>query len=340
MPQSILHVGLGAIGRAVVSTLLDRPAHVHISAIVDPAPQFAGKDLAAVLGHPTPYAVRIVPTVAAALPLSSSPGDEHPVAIMTTGSRMEQVRPTLEALADAGLHVVSSCEELAYPSLRYPHLAAELDAYTRRRGVAVLGTGVNPGFAMDAFALVASAACAKVRAMKITRSLDAGKRRYQLQKKVAAGMTLDQFQAELAGKRIGHVGLAESAALLAEGFGWKLTSVDENFSPVMATQRITAEHFDILPGQVRGMRMTAAGSIGNRKVVDLDLTMAFAADTFDDIAIDAAPPAPPLHLRITTGFPGDHSTIALLVNAALCVSRLQPGLRTMLDLLPLHAIGT
>ncbi len=87
------------------------------------------------------------------------------------------------------------------------------------------------------------------------------------------------------------------------------------------------------------MRMTAVGSVGTRQLIDLDLTMAFGADTFDDFAINVTPPAPPLHLRVTTGFPGDHATAALLVNAARAVSRLQPGLRTMLDLLPLHALG-
>ncbi len=232
MPQPILQVGLGAIGRAVVSALLDRPAYARLVAVVDPAPQFAGQDLATVLGRPTPCPIPIVPTVADAPSALASDDPTPPAAIVTTGSRVETVRPTIEALADAGLHVVSSCEELAFPAFRYPRLAAELDAYARSRHVAVLGTGVNPGFAMDAFALVASAACTQVRGVKITRSLDAGKRRYQLQKKVAAGMTLNQFQSALAARRIGHVGLAESVALLAAGLGWRLTGVEEHFAPL------------------------------------------------------------------------------------------------------------
>jgi len=45
--------------------------------------------------------------------------------------------------------VVSTCEELAYPFRKYPELAARLDAEAKTWGVALIGTGINPGFVMD-----------------------------------------------------------------------------------------------------------------------------------------------------------------------------------------------
>ncbi len=189
---------------------------------------------------------------------------------------------------------------------------------------------------MDALALGISAVCSTVNAVRCVRSLDAGKRRPQLQKKVAAGFTLEEFRQGLAQKKLGHVGLAESAALLAAGFGWALDNMEENFEPVIADQPIKSELFEIKPGQVRGMRMTARGIKGSHTLVELDLTMAFEAETFDEIQIDADPP---IKVRVLTGFPGDHSTIGLLVNCAQAVGNLQPGLRSMLDVMPVRSIG-
>ena len=42
--------------------------------------------------------------------------------------------------------VVSTCEELSYPYRKYPELAAQLDAEAKTWGVALIGTGINPGF--------------------------------------------------------------------------------------------------------------------------------------------------------------------------------------------------
>jgi len=329
----ILHIGFGEIGRDVVKAILQRPAAATLCGIVDPHPNLAGKNLRDLLGNPSAPALVVQPTLAQAL----AEGPKPDVAIVTTGSRLPSVRATFAELAASGISSVSSCEELAFPQLRHPALAQELDALAKAKGVAILGTGVNPGFAMDALALGVSAVCSQVTSVRCVRSLDAGKRRPQLQKKVAAGMTPAEFQQGLAAKKLGHVGLAESAALLAAGFGWTLDHIDEKFEPVYATERINAPLFDIQPGQVRGMRMTAMGLRDGRTLVELDLTMAFAAETFDQIEIRANPS---ITVRALTGLPGDQSTIGLLVNCAQAIDRLPPGLRTMLDLMPVRALGT
>ena len=50
----------------------------------------------------------------------------------------------LECLA-AGCCIVSTCEELAYPYRKHPDLSAQLDDAAKEEGVALVGTGVNPG---------------------------------------------------------------------------------------------------------------------------------------------------------------------------------------------------
>jgi len=189
---------------------------------------------------------------------------------------------------------------------------------------------------MDAFALACTAPCTTVKHIKIIRSLDASKRRPQLQKKVGVGMSVPEIKALIRKGAIGHVGLAESVAMIAAGLGWKLDAIKEKFEPVVADHFVFSEHYRAHAGEVRGMRMTAHGIVKGKKLIELDLTMAFDADTFDEVIIDGDPP---LLIRTKSGFPGDASTIGMLINAARLAPTLPPGLRTMLDVLQARSIG-
>ena len=95
----------------------------------------------------------------------------------------------LLACLQAGCCIVSTCEELSYPFRKHPQLSANLDAAAKDEGVALVGTGVNPGFVMDKLVLTLSAAAQRVDFARAVRIVDASKRRLPLQKKIGAGMT-------------------------------------------------------------------------------------------------------------------------------------------------------
>src|SRR5437879_9169865 len=84
--------------------------------------------------------------------------------------------------------VVSTCEELSYPFRTYPELAAKLDAAAKESGVALVGTGVNPGFVMDKLMVTLAAVAQRIDHAKAVRIVDASKRRLPLQNKIGAGM--------------------------------------------------------------------------------------------------------------------------------------------------------
>src|SRR5205823_800137 len=154
---------------------------------------------------------------------AATPAD---VVLHTTGSYLAQVRPQLEEIVDAGLNVVSTCEELAYPRAQHPDIAEELDRRCRQRGVTVLGTGVNPGFVMDTLALVLSGVCQDVTAVRCQRVVDASSRRQPLQKKIGSGLTREEFQRLVDARQVRHVGLYESVAMIADALGWRLDRVE------------------------------------------------------------------------------------------------------------------
>ena len=78
--------------------------------------------------------------------------------------------------------------------------AREIHALAKKAKVAVLGTGVNPGFVMDALPITLTGVCERVEAIRIDRIQDARIRRLPFQQKIGAGLTREQFQ-EQGGRR-------------------------------------------------------------------------------------------------------------------------------------------
>jgi 4-hydroxy-tetrahydrodipicolinate reductase len=258
------------------------------------------------------------------------------VAIVTTTSKLDRMAPTLREALAAGLHVVSSCEEMSWPKYRHPELAGQLDEEARRAGKALLGTGVNPGFVMDLLPMVLSSMVLTVKKVRVVRVLDASKRRKPLQQKVGATMTREEFAALKAKNEIGHQGLAESVAMIAAALGRDASpgSVNVTLDPVMADRDIPSAMGTIRPGQVRGMHNVGHWSDG-ALTVELDLTMAVGEkESKDTVEIDGPVP---LKLEIPGGTPGDTATVAALVNCARAIPRARPGMVTMLDLGPCAA---
>ncbi len=329
----VVLIGLGGIGRSVAEAILQGTFPLKLVAAVDSHPELAGRPMRDILGPAAPR-TPVAADLAQLRPMFvGAPGPA--VAIVTTGSRLPGVSETLMQCAGLGLHAVSSCEELVFPQHRHPALAGRLNDVAGQHNVAILGTGINPGFAMDALALCMTSVCSRVQQVHCVRSLDAGRRREQLQKKIGAGLPQAEIIAAIERQQLGHVGLAESVALLGAGLGWNLENVEESFEPVFA-QSDYAGAMAIAAGHALGMHMTARGVCGKRKVIELELTMAFGAETFDAVYISGTPP---VSLRVDGGLPGDVSTVNLLANAACAISALPPGLRTMLDLFPLRCHG-
>lgn len=214
MTIRVLCFGLGPIGLGIARLAAQR-SHLQIVAALDVDPAKIGCDLGDLLGGP-PADIIVTGDLAEALACSPD------VALHATSSQLSQITPELEALMAAGVRVISTCEELAYPWALQPQIAVNLDRLARTHSVVLLGTGVNPGYVMDTLPLLLSAPCAIVRSVHVTRVVDVAHRRASLQHKVGAGLTPDAFAAKVQAGTIGHVGLQESLNMLAGSFGWQL----------------------------------------------------------------------------------------------------------------------
>jgi 4-hydroxy-tetrahydrodipicolinate reductase len=315
-------VGLGAIGREVLKAIQARPG-LALVAVADPSPALVGKDAGEVAGT-GPCGVKVVASAEEAF---AEPGGVD-VALVLTASGVADVLPIVEAASLRGIDVISTCEDLSYADLATPELARKLDARARAGGITVLGTGINPGFVMDRLPLTLAAACVRVDAVRVERVVDAAKRRGPLRAKVGADLTVEEFQAGVAARRLGHRGLPESCALVGLGLGITFDEIRNTIAPVVATAASPRD--GIAPGRVAGLRQSAVGLRGGRELVRLDLEMSVAApEPHDRVVIEGDPP---LDVLVRGGTHGDRGTVGTTVSAIPAVVVAAPGLKTILDL--------
>lgn len=319
-----IHFGVGAIGASIARLVGERPS-MQIVAAIDSAPDKAGRDLGEVAGLEKPLGVIVAADAAEVLE-----GVQADVVLHSTGSYLPEVQPQILAAVRAGKNVVSTCEELAFPWHRHPELARELDEAARQAGVTIVATGVNPGFVMDTLVLALSAASQRVDAVQVARIVDVGMRREQLQRKVGVGLSVEEFRQHAASGRFGHVGLKESAWLVAASLGWNLDGLEETLDPVVASEAKETPYLSVRPGQAAGQHQVVRGTMGGREVLTMTVEMSVGAERpRDEIVIEGRPA---IHAVLEGGIQGDQATASVVVNSIPSVVEHTPGLVTMADL--------
>ena len=330
-PIRIVHVGLGPIGASLARLATERPG-LKIVGAIDIDAEKIGRDVGQVAGLSRPIGVTVASDLSAVL------AETRPdVVVHATSSSLARVAPQLETAIRAGARVVSTCEELAFPQHRHPELVEQLDGLAKEHGVAVLGTGVNPGFAMDTLPLAISAVCQGVEHVTVRRVQEAGNRRLPLQLKIGAGMTVDEFRKQAEAGTVRHVGLTESALMIADTLGWTLEGIDETIDPVVATHAVRSQYLEVPAGRVTGVHQVLKARSRGREVIRLDLRMHLGTDNpRDEVEIRGVPP---LHLVARGGLPGDPATAAIVINAIPRVVEARAGLLTMRDVPVVHSVA-
>jgi 4-hydroxy-tetrahydrodipicolinate reductase len=324
VPIKVMHVGLGPIGAGVVRQVASRKGFRIVGAVdVDPAK--VGKDLGDVCGLGRKLRVSVSDDITRTIK-STKPD----VAVLCTSSSLKKVVPEFEAVLKQRVPIVSTTEELAYPVKSNAAPAKRLDALAKRARVAVLGTGVNPGFTMDALPIALTGVCERVEAIHVDRIQDASIRRLPFQKKIGAGLTREQFVDKVRDGSVRHVGLAESITMIADAMGWKLDRITDQIEPKMADRRISSQYLTVEPGQVCGLVQDGVGYRKGHPIITLHMEAYLGApESYDAVRVTGNPP---LSMRISGGVHGDIATAAITVNSIPKVLAAQPGLRTMRDM--------
>ena len=322
MTFKVVQFGCGPIGCSV-ARLAAKKQNLEIVGAVDLVN--AGKDIGEVAGMDRKLGVIISDDADTVL------GKTRPDAVFhTTGSSLENVFPQLEKIMKHGCNIVSTCEELSYPYYKQPALADKIDKLAKDNQVTVLGTGVNPGFLMDAWPLFMTGVCQNVTKIKAVRIQDASSRRIPFQKKIGAGRTPEEFNKLVEEGTLRHVGLPESIAQIAGGMGWKLDDITETIEPVILDTEVSSDFVTVKRGQAAGVKQVGHGINGGKQVITLEFQAYIGArESYDAVYITGTPN---MEVIIKGGTHGDIATAAMAVNAVPRVVDAAPGLITMKDL--------
>jgi 4-hydroxy-tetrahydrodipicolinate reductase len=329
----VMHVGLGPIGALVARQISSRRGFRIVGA-VDVDPKKLGRDLGDVIEAGRTLRVRVTDdigrTIKAARP---------DVAVLCTSSSLKVVLPQFEEVLKRRVPIVTTTEEAAYPARGNRLLARRLDAAAKRAKVAVLGTGVNPGFTMDALPIALSAVCERVDRIGVERVQDARLRRLPFQQKIGAGLTREQFARQVELGTVRHVGFTESIQMIGDAMGWRLDRIEDQVAPKVAERAVASEELAVEAGQVCGVIQTGAGYAKGVALVTLRLEAYLGApDPYDSVLIEGSPR---IYSKIAGGVHGDIATASMTVNSIPAVLTAAPGLRTMRDMrLPSFYGGT
>lgn len=327
----IVQIGIGALGKQVLQYAIERKG-LHLAGVVDINPELTGKDAGSILGGET-FGIKVSGSIAEAL--KTAPSTPR-VAMISTVSSVEKLIPQIEEAAKAGLHIVTTCEEMIYPWRQHTEAAEQIDDICKKNKVVCLGTGVNPGFIMDFLPAVFSSVSQQVDHILVERVQDASKRRVPFQKKIGAGLSHKEFDDQKLDGKLGHTGLPESIDLIAAAIGWELDKEhSESLKPVLSDRDTEEGYKNIKIGLPAGAEQIGRGFSNGSEVIKLVFKASVGEKkSCDRISIKGLPN---INMEIAGGVNGDVATSAITVNVIRSVFHCSPGLKTMLDVpVPAH----
>ena len=320
-------IGAGPLGINIYKYSLTRK-DIVITHVIDIEPSLTGKDMGQHSG---------LEASGVLISDKNSTIADVNVAILATVSDLPRIGPQLLSLIELGLPIVSTCEELFYPWGNSKEWSDTIDSAAKDKGVAVLGTGVNPGFLMDTLPMLLSGVCHHVDRVEVRRYQDAQFRRIPFQKKIGAGLSYDEFEKRKNEGSLRHVGLTESMHFIATQLGWKLERTEDKIEPVVADRLIETESLQIRSGQVAGVRQTGKGFVDGHERIRLSFQAAVGEpESYDEVEIFGLPH---IRSRIIGGVHGDVATCSIILNACKSVIIAMPGLRTMADVPMISSVG-
>jgi len=319
--------GTGMMGQGLLGYLLDRPADVDLVGAIDIDPAKDGASVGELLGRECDVRV----TTDSEAVLARAPD----VVCICTQSNLHEITGQVEASVRAVANVLCTAEALAYPWASDPEWAERIDALARQHGVSVLGTGINPGFVLDALVVAWTSVCLRVDRIEARRVNDLSPFGPTVMASQGVGVTVAEFERGVAdGTIAGHIGFPESINLIARALGWTIDEIAEERSPIVSSVLRQTPHVRVEPGTVAGCTHVARGySRGELKIELIHPQQIHphleGVETGDSIRIYGDPE---ISMTNMPEVPGGKGTYASTGNYIPLIGAAPPGLLTVVDM--------
>lgn len=321
--------GVGGVGRNVARLLGARPGY-RVASACTRNPQLADRDLGELAGV-GPMGVTVT------LDRDAAFGEPADVVVIATTSFLKEVAADIRAGVEAGLNVVCTAEEMAFPWIVDAELTADLDRLARDRGRTVVGTGANPGFIYEAVALTLTGAAWDVERIRVRRVVNLSRFSATVLRRLGIGFLEAEFLAGVADGTIhGHVGFPQTVALLASRLGVGIERMDKLFEPLPAARPYELAALRIDGGQTAGFVQRALAVADGRPWFEAEFighvdpeSAGFQPE--DVFEIDGYAP---VRAVVRPGFNAQLTSAAAIANSLRRVVEGPPGILTVADLPP------
>lgn len=252
--------GTGMMGQGLLGYILERPKDIELVGAIVTNPAKEGKRVGELLGCDCD--VRMTTDAAAVL------AKDPEVVCICTQSNLNEIAEQVEACVKAGANVLCIAEKLAYPWASDAEWAESFDTLAKENGVTILGTGINPGFILDALIVAWTSVCLRVDKICAERVNDLSPFGPTVMQSQGVGTSVEEFERGVAdGTIVGHIGFPESINLIADAIGWEIDEIVETREPIVTKVPRETPHVKVAPGDVCGCRHIGRGySSGELKI--------------------------------------------------------------------------
>jgi len=263
------------------------------------------------------------------------------ICVIATDSFVKKVFDKVKFVLSQGVNVITLAEEMSYPKAQHPELSKQMDEIAKENGVSVMGTGINPGLVMDLLAICLSSAMTNVESVLCRRVNSLSPFGKSVMEEQGVGITQEEFaKGSKDGTLAGHVGFAESVAMISDALGLDVDKFEQQMAPIVTTIDRESKYGMAKANHVAGVNMTGQGYCGNKLLIEMEHPQQIEPEmegvyTGDYITLTGTPA---VSMAIKPEIDGGLGTIAMCVNCIPHVINARPGLRSMIDIPVPHAI--
>jgi 2,4-diaminopentanoate dehydrogenase len=319
--------GTGMMGQGLLGFILDRPKDIDLVGVIVTNPAKEGKSAGELLGRPCD--VKMTTDFAAVL------AKKPDVVCINTQSNLHEITDQVVPALEAGCDVICIAEKLSYPWASDAAWAERIDGLAKKHGVSVLGTGINPGFMLDALIVMWSSICLRVDKIVATRVNDLSPFGPTVMTGQGVGTTVEQFEKGVGdGSIVGHIGFPESIHLIARALDWEIDRIEETREPIVTKVERSTPHVHVAPGDVAGCRHIGRGYVGGEPKIELIHPQQIhpeleGVDTGDYIEIHGDPN---VNMANKPEIPGGKGTYASTGNYIPLMKDAPAGMLTVVDM--------
>nr|WP_312577050.1 2,4-diaminopentanoate dehydrogenase [Sedimentibacter sp.] len=321
--------GLGAMGSGMAKMLLNKKG-VDIVGAIDIG-QKLGKSLYDIIGVDRENRQEII----VGTPDEVITEKAADVCLCVTDSFTRKAYDKFKFVMEKKINVISSAEEMSYPSAQEPELAKKLDEIAKENGVSILGTGINPGLIMDLLVVIMTGCCESIDSITARRINSLSPFGPTVMEEQGVGITVEEFNKGVENNSMsGHVGFPESINMIADAIGWKVDKIEQSMSPIVTDVDRKSPYGFAKAGNVAGVEMKGFGYVDGIKKIEMDHPQQIEPEqvgitTGDYVIIKGTPN---INMVNSPEVPGGIGTIAMCVNMIPQIINAKPGLQTMLTL--------